>query len=62
MKYAWIVVEHTGEQITVVREGEMLEIPRPAEPSLRKVFGEIQVDESLADGIVWMLSGRNGRQ
>ena len=47
MKYAWTVVEHAGEQMTVVREGEMLEIPRPAEPSLRKVFKKIQVDESL---------------
>jgi hypothetical protein len=58
MKYAWTVVEHTGEQMTLVRGGEMLEIPRPVESSLRKVFMEIKVDESLADGIVWMLSGK----
>jgi hypothetical protein len=57
MKYAWTVVEHTGEQMTVVREAVTLQIPRPAESSLRKVFMEIKVDESLADGIVWMLSG-----
>jgi len=58
MKHTWTVIEHTGEQITVAREGEMLEIPRPDEPAVRKVFMEIQVDESLADGIVRMLSGR----
>ena len=58
MKYAWTVVEHTGGQMTVVRGGEMPEIPRPVESSLRKVFMEIKVDESLADGIVWMLSGK----
>jgi hypothetical protein len=56
MRYAWTVVEHTGEQITVARESEMLEIPRPNEPALRKVLMEIQVDESFADGIVSMLS------
>jgi len=58
MKYAWTVVEHTGEQITLVREGELLQIPLPDVPVLRKYFMEIRIDQLITDGMLRLLSGR----
>lgn len=58
MKHAWTVVEHTGEKVTLVREGEILEIPLPDTPARRKFFMEIQVDQLITDSIIRLLFGR----
>ena len=58
MAKPWKVEKHTGEQMVLERESEVLEIDIPNDPMLRRIFVEFRVGESVDENMLWVLLGR----